>query len=194
MKLSPKEAKKILEALLFMAPEPLSVKKLAELTQLTENEVAGLLKDLEQELIETDRGIRLETIAGGTRMIACKEAEPYLIELSQGQKRSPLSPAALEVLAIISYMQPITRAEIDEIRGVSSESSLSTLLDRGLINEVGRKDAPGRPILFATTKAFLVYFGLKDLAELPPLTEFTELENNLDDGNQENTNPSTLVE
>ncbi|MDD4263267.1 MAG: SMC-Scp complex subunit ScpB [Firmicutes bacterium] len=186
--MSPSKAKKILEAVLFMAPEPLSTGKLSELTSLTENEVSSFLKDIEQDLIDHDRGVRLETIAGGVRFVACKEAEPYLLELSQGQKRNPLSPAALEVLAIISYMQPITRTEIDEIRGVSSESSIGTLLDRGLIAEVGRKEAPGRPILFATTKAFLVYFGLKDLTELPELSEFKEPDD------LENTNPPSLVE
>ena len=185
--MSPNEAKKILEAILFMAPEPLSAAKLAELTGLAENEVRSFLLEIEHDLVDQDRGVRVETIAGGYRFIACKEAEPYLLELSQGQKRSPLSPAALEVLAIISYLQPITRAEIDEIRGVSSESPIATLLDRGLIAEVGRKDAPGRPILFATTKAFLVYFGLKDLSELPSLPE-------LKIPNGENTKPPTLEE
>lgn len=186
--MTPNDAKMIIEALLFMAPEPLSAKKLSELIGVSIDEILGLIDDLESELRRDYRGVRLETIAGGFRMIACKEAEPYLLELSQGQKRNPLSPAALEVLAIIAYMQPITRTEIDEIRGVSSESSLSTLLDRGLIHEVGRKDAPGRPILFATTKAFLIYFGLKDLSELPPLSEFAE------PLNEENTTPPTLEE
>ncbi len=184
--MTPKQAKMILEAILFMAPEPLSLNKLAEITKLKTEEVAGLVKDLEAELGE--RGMRIEMIAGGFRMIACPEAKPYLEELSQRQKRNPLSPAALEVLAIIAYLQPITRTEVDEIRGVSSESSLSTLLDRGLISEVGRKDAPGRPILFATNKAFLVYFGLKDLTELPALTEFIQ------DNKVENTTPPALEE
>lgn len=184
--MNPKKAKMILEAILFMAPEPLSLSKLADITKLKPDEVSGFIKDIEAEL--ADRGMRIEMIAGGFRMIACPEAKPYLEELSQRQKRNPLSPAALEVLAIIAYLQPITRTEIDEIRGVSSDSSLTTLLDRGLIAEVGRKDAPGRPILFATTKAFLIYFGLNDLSELPYLTEFFE------EKKAENTTPHTLEE
>ncbi len=144
--------------------------------------------DLEKDFL--DRGVRLQKVAGGYRMVACPEAEKYLIEMSRGQKRNPLSPAALEVLAIVAYMQPITRVEIDEIRGVSSESSISTLLDRGLIMEIGRKDAPGRPILFGTTKAFLVYFGLKDLTQLPPISEFQSLEGS----ETENINLSSLEE
>lgn len=184
--MTPKEAKMILEAIMFMAPEPLSLTKLAEITKLKPDEINSLLKDIEVEL--ADRGMRIEMIAGGFRMIACPEAKPYLEELSQRQKRNSLSPAALEVLAIIAYLQPITRTEVDEIRGVSSDSSLTTLLERGLIAEVGRKDAPGRPILFATTKAFLVYFGLKDLSALPNLAEF------FGEKKGENTTPHTLEE
>ncbi len=184
--MKPQEARNIVEAILFMAPEPLSIERIATLTGFSPEEVNGLISDLEKEL--ANRGVRMQKVAGGYRMITCPEAEKYLIELARGQKRSPLSPAAMEVLAIVAYMQPITRVEVDEIRGVSSESALSTLLDRGLIMEIGRKEAPGRPILFGTTKAFLIYFGLKDLNDLPPLTEFKPPEM------AENSEPSSLEE
>ena len=153
-----------LEALLFVASEALSIKELAKLTGAEQSEVTVALQRIDEEFAH--RGIVLREIAGGYRFAsapAAREAvEAYLLP-----PKSNLSPAALESLAIVAYMQPVTKGEIEGIRGVSADSVIATLVDRRFLTESGRKDVPGRPILYKTTPEFLEAFGLRSLEELP---------------------------
>jgi segregation and condensation protein B len=155
-----------IEALLFVASESLTIKQLAKLTHATEMEIAATLQRIEADF--ADRGIVLREIAGGYRFAsapAAREAvEAYLLP-----PKSNLSTPALETLAIIAYMQPVTKSEIEAIRGVASDSVVSTLLDRNLVAEAGRKDVVGRPMLYKTTPEFLESFGLRSLDDLPPM-------------------------
>lgn len=154
------------EALLFVAAEPLSIKRLAKLTGAGEVELAATLARLSADYAE--RGLVVREVAGGYRFasspLARDVVEAYLLP-----PRSTLSTPALEALAIVAHMQPVTRAEIESIRGVNSDSVVNTLLDRTFIAEAGRKDVVGRPMQYATTAFFLESFGLSSLDELPEL-------------------------
>ncbi|HYF80130.1 MAG TPA: SMC-Scp complex subunit ScpB [Symbiobacteriaceae bacterium] len=161
--------KAILEAILLASPEPLSVKRIAEVIGLDEKDARILVDDLKKEYSQPGRGLLLQELAGGYVLTTRPEYGEY-VEKLLAPKGKGLSHAALETLAIVAYRQPITKAEIEGVRGVKVDRSIETLLERGLIREVGRKDGPGRPILYGTTKDFLTYFGLKDLSDLPPLT------------------------
>ncbi|MGE5590674.1 MAG: SMC-Scp complex subunit ScpB [Bacillota bacterium] len=162
----------ILEALLFASPEPLSLKRLSGLTGLEEKAVRALLEELRQDYDRGGRGLTLLEIAGGFQLATRAEFDEYVARLFPDRQQAGLSRAALETLAVVAYNQPATRAEVEHIRGVASDRSLATLVDKGLLQEAGRRDAPGRPILYATTPLFLQHFGLKDLAELPRLDDF----------------------
>ena len=129
----------------------------------------NLLIQLEQEYAHEERGFFLERVGGGVRLCSKPEYAPYIEALGRTSRSGPLSQAALETLAIIAYRQPITRPEIEAIRGVRVESAIASLIDRGLIEEKGRSDGPGRPIRYGTTREFLVRFGLQSLADLPPI-------------------------
>lgn len=143
-----------------------------ELLKAAPDEVETWLVELQEALLENnDCGLLLEHVAGGYRLATKPELGDYVENVTSVVKPGTLSPAALETLAIIAYKQPITRAEIEAIRGVRVESALTSLLDRDLITEMGRKDAPGRPVLFGTTDTFLAHFGLSTLKDLPPLDE-----------------------
>lgn len=154
-----------IEALLFVAGEALTIKQLAKLTHAEESHVAATLARLEEEL--ADRGIVVREVAGGYRLATAPEArevvEAYLLPA-----KTTLSAPALETLAIVAYQEPVTKSEIEAIRGVASDSVVSTLLDRGLIVDAGRKDVVGRPTLYKTTPEFLESFGLRSLNDLPP--------------------------
>lgn len=154
------------EALLFVASESLTIKQLAKLTHATEMEIAATLQQVEADF--ADRGIVLREIAGGYRFASAPAArdavEAYLLP-----PKTSLSTPALETLAIIAYMQPVTKGEIESIRGVASDSVVSTLVDRTLVTEAGRKDVVGRPMLYKTTPEFLESFGLRSLDDLPPM-------------------------
>ncbi len=162
-----REAKAVLEALIFASSEPVTVKEMSIIIELNEETVRALLAELTQEYKDQRRGIQILEVAGGYQMVTKPELAVYLEKLRKVPRQVPLSQAALETLAIIAYKQPITRAEIETIRGVRVDSSLSTLLEKGLIEETGRKEGPGRPILYGTTRKFLKYFGLNSLDELP---------------------------
>lgn len=161
--------KAILEAILLASPEPLSVKRIAEVIGLDEKDARILVDDLKKEYSQPGRGLLLQELAGGYVLTTRPEYGEY-VEKLLAPKGKGLSHAALETLAIVAYRQPITKAEIEGVRGVKVDRSIETLLERGLIRDVGRKEGPGRPILYGTTKEFLTYFGLKDLSELPPLS------------------------
>lgn len=154
------------EALLFVASEPLSIKQLAKLTHAQETEIAATLQRVAEEYAE--RGIVLREVAGGYRFatspLAREIVEAYLLP-----PKTTLSTPALEALAIVAHLQPVTKSEIEAIRGVSSDSVVNTLVDRGFIAEAGRKDVVGRPMQYQTTPFFLESFGLRSLDDLPQL-------------------------
>lgn len=154
------------EALLFVASEALSISQLAKLLRAQEHEIAAVLQRVEADF--GDRGIVVREVAGGYRFatspLARDAVETYLLP-----PKTSLSTPALEALAIVAHLQPVTRSEIEAIRGVNSDSVVNTLLDRGLIAEAGRKDVVGRPMLYTTTPFFLESFGLRSLDDLPEL-------------------------
>ena len=164
--LSGLKLKNILECLFFVASEPLSVKQLAVICERPEQELTAAIQELAQEY--ANRGFCLRQIAGGWQFMTEAQYAP-VIERLYRPKFHQLSLPAMETLAIIAYRQPITRAEISEIRQVDADSVISTLLDKCLICEVGRLDIPGRPILYGTSEQFLNFFGINSLNDLPPL-------------------------
>jgi segregation and condensation protein B len=170
--------KVLLEAALLAYPEPLSMDRLLllfeEAEQPEREAIRTALTELRQDY--ADRGIELVEVASGFRLQVRQELAPWIRRLWR-ERPTRYSRAVLETLALIVYRQPITRGEIEEIRGVSvSSSTLRTLLDRGWIKALGQRDVPGRPTLYGTTRVFLDYFNLKSLAELPPLPEIRDLE------------------
>ncbi|MCM3784057.1 SMC-Scp complex subunit ScpB [Neobacillus mesonae] len=195
--------KSIIEGLLFLSGEEgLNVKHLSEIVDQRPEVVTDALEELKREYSQQGRGLQILKIAGNYQMGTLPEHAPYFEKLAYSPSRSSLSQAALETLSIIAYRQPITRVEIEEIRGVKAERALHTLSGKDLIEEVGRADAIGRPILYGTTKAFLDYFGLGTIKDLPepsmfedsdPLEEetqllFSKLEQNMFE--EENTSDS----
>lgn len=170
------ELKAILEAILFVSPEPVPVARLLSiLGTVSKAEVVQALELLTHDLDQAGRGIQLVQVAGGYRLVTKQEYGPWLKRMDKAKAAQKLSRSALESLAIIAYKQPLVRAEIEEIRGVETSGVLRTLCERKLVRIVGRKDVPGRPIMYGTTKFFLEHFGLQDLTQLPPLREFKEL-------------------
>jgi len=171
-----RELKAILEAVLFVSPEPVPVARLMSiLGTVSKAEVVQALGILTHDLDQDGRGIQLVQIAGGYRLVTKQEYGPWLKRMDKAKAAQKLSRSALESLAIIAYKQPLVRSEIEEIRGVETSGVLRTLCERKLVRIVGRKDVPGRPIMYGTTKFFLEHFGLHDLSQLPPLREFKEL-------------------
>lgn len=158
----------VVEALLFASDTPVEAERIQEVLDLgSEAEARALVLDLKARYEAEDRGLQIVEVGGGFRMVTRPEVAPWLVRLAKSRTRSRLSRSALETLAIVAYRQPVSRPEIDVVRGVNSEAVLEGLLDRRLIRIAGRKDAPGRPFLYETTREFLVAFGLRDLSELP---------------------------
>ncbi len=153
-----------LEAMLFAASEPLGLSRLALAASAEPASVRRALAELAAHLAADGHGVELTELAGGFQLLTRAE-HAAAVEALAAPRVTPLSRAALEVLAIVAFQQPVTRAAIDEIRGVHSEGALGTLVERGLIGEVGRAEAPGRPILFGTTRRFLEQFGLRSLED-----------------------------
>ncbi|WP_274651694.1 SMC-Scp complex subunit ScpB [Paenibacillus humicola] len=167
--------KTIIEGLLFMAgDEGLTVKQLADILQLDAAAAADIAGDLQQEMKRQGRGIQLSLVAGAYRLTTNPEHAEYFERMAYTPTRSSLSQAALETLSIVAYRQPITRVEIEEIRGVKCDRALQSLVSKDLIEEVGRAEAIGRPILYGTTKSFLDYFGLPGLDALPEPAAFDD--------------------
>ena len=154
-----------LEAVLFASGEPVPTEKLCAVFETTELQLNQWLAELEEKL--KGRGIRLIRGAGAVQLAAARQYNPYIERLGEDLRPARLSAPTLETLAIIAYRQPVTRPEIEEVRGVKVEKALATLLAYDLITEVGRRESTGRPILYGTTAEFLRHFGLRDLAELP---------------------------
>ena len=156
-----------IEALLFVAPSAVSISQLATALGVTNRAVENSLEELEQSYQK--RGLRLQRHSGRIQMTSAPEAAEAIETFLGLEATSRLSSAALEALAIIAYQQPVTRPQVDAIRGVNSDGVMKNLLHKGLIQEVGRAEGPGRPIMYSTTPEFLGYFGLTSLEELPPL-------------------------
>lgn len=163
--------KRIIESLLFVSNEPLPFTKIREIldtyTPLKPQHIRDLISELQEEYLSQQRAFRLEEIAQGFLLRTCKEYGPYIDMLYRNKRNEKLSQASAEVLAIIAYRQPITRPQIEAIRGVDSSGIVQNLMDRQLIEAVGKLEAPGRPTLYAVTKNFLQHFGLRDIQELP---------------------------
>lgn len=159
-----------LEALFFAAGDPLSLDRIASALHLSLNEADDLLSLLSTSYQEEDRGLTLRRVAGGVQAVTKKEAISVIRDLYEKQEQK-ISNAAMETLAIVAYKQPVTKSEIEAIRGVKVDGVVSTLTEMELIMEVGRKEVMGRPILYGTTEKFLVTFGLESLSALPELPE-----------------------
>jgi segregation and condensation protein B len=164
--------KAILEAILLASPEPLTVKRIADVMGLDDKDARILIDDLRKEYQQPGRGLYVQEMAGGYVLTTRPEYAEFVEKLLQPRPKG-LSHAALETLSIIAYRQPITKPEIEGVRGVNVDRSVEVLLERRLVRELGRKDGPGRPMLYGTTKDFLQYFGLKDLTDMPTITTDT---------------------
>ena len=164
------EQKRVIEALLFSSNEPISAEKIAEILKLNftlkTEEIKHLLKELQEEYRNLKRSFQLDEIGNGYLLRTTKEYAPYVELLYQDKRGERLSKAATEVIAIIAYKEPITKLEIEKIRGVDSSGAIQSLLERELIAVVGRLDVPGKPSQFGLTKKFLTHFGLKSLQDL----------------------------
>jgi segregation and condensation protein B len=167
----------LLEAIVYLAQEPVSLDAIqAALPDVDRTELQQKLNELIEQYRAAEHGIEMREVAGGFRFSTKPEHHEVLKEFIKSQiPPTRLSLAALETLAVIAYKQPVTVPEIQEIRGVHATSVIKTLLDKKLITTAGRKEVLGRPILYKTTKEFLIHFGLKDLSELPSMEEFEEL-------------------
>ncbi len=161
------DLKPLVEALLFVTEEPLAADKIAEIAGAGTKEVRRVISELQAEYSQAGRGLQVLEIARGFQLATKAEMAPVVEKLFKGENSYTLSQAALETLAVIAYRQPVTRLDVEAIRGVKVDGVLETLQKRRLIRTVGRKAAPGRPVLYGTTRQFLKYFGLKDLDELP---------------------------
>lgn len=168
--------KGIVEALLFVSGESLSVDRLLGVVEgSSRSELKEVLRALQDEYAAEGRGLQVVEVAGGFQITTRADCAPWIRRLEKAKGAAKLSRSAMETLAIIAYKQPLVRTEIEQIRGVDTAGVLRTLLDRRLIRIVGRKDIPGRPIMYGTTKPFLQAFGLKDLADLPALRDLKDL-------------------
>lgn len=166
----------ILEALLFVSESPLTVPKIREIIgNLTPREITQGVEYLNDQYRKTGRSFEIKEIAGGYQILTLPEFSAYINLLFQKKQKSKLSQKALETVAIIAYKQPITKHDVEEIRGVNVDGVIKTLLSRGLITISGRAKAPGGPFLYTTTKKFLDYFGINSLNDLPKLKEIDEL-------------------
>ncbi|MFC7391515.1 SMC-Scp complex subunit ScpB [Scopulibacillus cellulosilyticus] len=166
------EMKAIIEGLLYITgDEGLSMEQLKAVLGQEETVIKNVINDMKNELDQEDRGLIIKEISGGYQLMTKPFLSKYIESFVEAPKPATLSQAALETLAIIAYKQPISRAEIEEIRGVKSEKALNTLTTRNLVKEIGRADGTGRAILYGVTEDFLSHFGLQSLNELPPIEE-----------------------
>ena len=164
------------EALLFISDKPVEAAQIKEaLATVEAGDVRQIIAALKKEYEEHDRGMMIREIAGGYQMLSNPQYAEYVRNFFKTRVKEKLSRPALEALAIAAYRQPVSRADIEMIRGVNSDGVVTNLLEKGLIKIAGRKDVPGRPFLYGTTKLFLEYFGLKSLKDLPKLEDVTEL-------------------
>ena len=166
----------VIEALLFASPQPLSLAQLHEVLEaVPEEELRALVERLRADLEAGGRGVTVTEVAGGYQICSRREYASYVQKMLRGRRKARLSRAALETLAIVAYRQPVTKSDIESIRGVDSSGVLAHLLERNLVGIRGRARAVGRPLLYGTTQEFLVYFGLNELSELPRPEELAAL-------------------
>ena len=171
------QLKSAIEALLFISSNPVSLDRLAALFEETSKEqIDSQVQALRQEYEDRGAGIMLAEVAGGLQLATRPEHAPWIRKFRAVKVSNKLSKPALETLAIVAYKQPITRAEVEAVRGVNIGGIMRNLMERRLVKIVGKKDIPGKPMMYGTTLDFLQYFGLKDLSSLPTLKEFQELE------------------
>jgi segregation and condensation protein B len=169
------DIKSVIESLLFVAETPLTIQRLGEVLEgVAKEDIRSTLDELQAELEANRRGVRLVEVAGGYQLRTAKVNADW-VKKFLGGRPARMGRATLETLAIIAYRQPITRADVEAIRGVDVDGVINTLLDRSLIRAVARKDVPGRPFLYGTTPEFLQLFNLKDLTQLPTLKEMAEM-------------------
>ena len=174
--MSEKNLKAIIEALLFVSEKPVLIEQIHRVLNDTDSTaIRSLLEELKTEYLNSDCGLRIIEVAGGFQMVTAPELSHFLKKFYQ---RAPerLSRPTLETLSIIAYKQPVTRMEIESIRGVDTSGIVNNLVSKGLIRTIGRKKAPGRPFVYVTSRQFLEYFGLKSLEELPKMEEFAKVE------------------
>jgi segregation and condensation protein B len=167
-----REIKAIIESLLFTAGEPLSIEDISDAVEISKKSVRKLISEMIDEFNFDRRGIQIITFNQKYQLGTRPEHAVFIRRLLKSQSKQSLSKAAVETAAIIAYKQPITRLGVDQIRGVKCDRIISNLVEKKLIREVGRMDAPGKPILYGTTDEFLKYFGLRNLDELPKLESF----------------------
>jgi segregation and condensation protein B len=167
------ELRALIESLLFVADQPVTARQLANVLEVEEAAVEEVLLALDEAYVEGGRGLRLQRKGDRVQLVTVPEAAPHIQQFLGLELSGPLSQAALETLSIVAYRQPVTRAQVEAIRGVNSDGVLRTLVSRGLIESVGRLEQVGRPILYGTTFEFLQQFGLRSVDELPALEEET---------------------
>lgn len=169
----------IVEALIFSSVKPLSLQEISVAANLSPKSAEGIIDELNEEYTTTGRSFRIESVAGGYKMFTLPEYHPYISRANKREKELRLSTAALEVLAIIAYKQPVTKAEIERIRGVDSDGVIKNLAGKSLVEIEGKSPGPGKPLLYATTDYFLEFFGLPSLEHLPPLAEVSDVKEGL---------------
>lgn len=161
--------KAIIEAILFSFGESVELRKIADALEIEKNEAKALLQEMMEEYECSERGVKIIELDGAYQMCTKQDAYDYLIKVNAQPKRLVLTDVQLETLSIIAYKQPVTRLEIEKIRGVSSDHAVNRLVEYGLVKELGRLDVPGRPLLFGTTEEFLRNFGVESLEDLPAI-------------------------
>jgi segregation and condensation protein B len=174
--LPPDEIRAVVEALIFASPQPITPREIGQVIQgVPKDDWLAAIAEIQADYLRDGRGLQLVEIAGGWQITTRPEFNDWIRELLDPKTPTRLSIQALETLAVIAYKQPVTMPEVIELRGVKSGGVIKTLLEKRLIRITGRKEVVGRPMLYGTTKDFLLHFGLKDLAELPKIEEFAEV-------------------
>lgn len=177
--LEPAKCKQVIEALLFASAKPITPGEIKRVLKfLTPKEIEAMLQELGEQYTQEGRSFEVVEIAGGYELATRKEFAPWIFKIELQKKAKQVTQSAMETLAILAYKQPITRAEIEDLRGVDVSGVMTTLTERGLIKIVGKKEVPGRPFLYGTTEKFLEHFGLKSLQALPSLDEIKNLVEN----------------
>ena len=168
-----------LEAILFACGTPVETERIAQALEISTEQAAELCEALKEEYSQRNSGIRIVKLGGSYQMCSVEEYAPQIRIVMDLRRNTPLSQAAAEVLAVIAYNQPVTKAFVEQVRGVDCSGVMTTLIEKGLIEERGRLELPGRPLLYGTTKNFLRTFGISDLSELPKLPDEEHTVNDL---------------
>jgi segregation and condensation protein B len=188
------QKRRVVEGIVVASPDPIAPSRIAELIpRCNPSQVRGFVKELNEEYAEQRRAFEIWEVAGGFQLRTLPEFSPYLRQI---QKTRPLrlSPAALETLSVIAYRQPVTRAEVEHVRGVDAGPVVRSLLERGLIRIAGHREVPGRPMVYATTRRFLEVFGLGKLGDLPALRDLAELDFDEETGSVKMLTPEEVAE